>query len=300
MLSKKNIPRLILTAGTLIVSVGILMILVYRQREALLEYEWQIRLFPIAASFLLFGLALLLVVGIWAWMMRYVGVKIGILRHFQHIAISNLSKRIPGTVWYIASRAQFYKDDGVPRRKTALISGVEMTVSVIAGILVSLGFGLSIILRYKISPWVFVLALLLSSAVLHPKVLDWGLKRLGVDTHLFRYPALISWVIGYTIVWIVGGTILFAISNIFWPLGFGSLGYIIGSWALVGALTNILFFAPSNLGITEVGLSLLLSNIMPASVAVIISIAARILLFLYEIFWALAALTPNLWKNKPK
>jgi hypothetical protein len=90
----------------------------------------------------------------------------------------------------------------------------------------------------------------------------------------------------YVFIWIIGGILLYAIVNILYDLPVAHLGYVIGSWSIVGFLSSLLLFSPSNLGITEVGLSILLSAIMPSSIAVVIAIFARILLISYEIVWA--------------
>jgi hypothetical protein len=286
----KSKLQIILTAGTLFISTGILAYLVYQQRDALLNYDWDIRFSPFVFSFIIFSLALLLVVVIWASMMNDLAAKISFWQHFQYFSIANLTKRIPGTVWYVASRAQFYKDQGIARRQTALASGVEMAVSMIASIIVSLIFGLSIIARYNVSYWVLILGLLGSISILHPKVLNWIMRRIGIGEHVFRHRHLLKWIAGYILAWILGGLILFGIASAFWDLPISSVGFVIGSWSLVGVLSNIILFAPTNLGLTEVGLSLLLSNIMPSSVAVLASIASRILILVYEIVWALISL----------
>jgi hypothetical protein len=52
---------------------------------------------------------------------------------------------------------------------------------------------------------------------------------------------------------------------------------------LVGTLSFMMLFLPSNLGFTEVGLSLLLATIIPSSLAVIVAVITRIFLLLCEI-----------------
>lgn len=289
-LTGKNFIRIILTVGTLFISAGVLGVLVYQQRDVLVNYKWQIHITPLILSFFLFSLDLLLVAKVWSSIMDDLGTEMGFWKHFQYFSIANLTKRIPGTVWYIASRAQFYKDEGISRRQTTLASGVEIAVSIIAGIIISLIFGLSIIARYNISYWVLVLGLIACASILHPKVLVVVMRRSGIRDHTFRYKNLLKWISGYAIAWLVGGLILFAIGNVFWELAFKDIGYIIGCWALVGVLSSLFLFSPSNLGVTEVGLSLLLSQIMPSSVAVLVSIAMRIFILIYEIIWALISL----------
>ncbi|MBE0410914.1 MAG: hypothetical protein IBX69_14435 [Anaerolineales bacterium] len=285
--SLQAILRLLFTAGIIIASAAILFLLVYRQRDILLQHEWNIQALPFFLSFGFYCIALFLVIWIWTHIMDAVGTNIHFSKHFRFYSISNLAKRIPGTIWYIASRAQFYRAEAIPIRFTSLASGVEVAVTTVSGILVSLFFAVPIITTFEISLWWFGLILLVGLVSIHPRVLGWLLKRMGAETSLFSYFALLKWLAGYIIVWILGGVVLFSIGNIITTIELTHLGYLIGSWALIGVVTTALFFSPSNLGVTEVGLSLLLSNIMPAPIAVVIAISARIIIILYDIFWAI-------------
>lgn len=271
----------------ILASAAILLFLIYRQKEILVKHEWRFQIGPTLFSFLFYCVALVLVIWIWARIMDAVGTNIPNTKHFRYYCISNLAKRIPGTIWYIASRAQFYRANDVPVRYTSLASGVEVAVATVAGILVTLFFAVPIIADYEISLLWFGLALLVGLISIHPRVLNYVLQRLGADTSLFSYGKLLVWLLGYMLAWVLGGMVLFFIGNMITTIEARYIGYMIGSWALMGVLTTALFFSPSNLGVTEVGLSLLLSNIMPSPIAVIIAIAARIIIILYDIFWAI-------------
>lgn len=122
---------------------------------------------------------------------------------------------------------------------------------------------------------------------LHPRVFNWIFKRLGVDIHSFSLKSFALWCFSYAVVWIAGGAILFTIARAFFPIGLESLTYVIGSWTLVGVLSTFLFFLPTNFGFTEIGISLLLTAIMPSSYAVIVALITRVLILVYEILWAL-------------
>lgn len=298
-ISFHSILRLIFIFGMILVSAAILFFLVYRQWDILLQHKWSFRALPIFLSFILYFIALLLVIWIWTRIMVAVGADIPALKHFRYYCLSNLAKRIPGTIWYIASRAQFYRTEAVPMRFTSLASGVEAAIATVAGILVALYFAIPIISAYGISLLWFGLALLIGLFSIHPRVLGWLLKRLGADTSCFSYALLIKWLLGYILVWVLGGGVLYSIGNIITPIEFKHISYLIGSWALVGVFTTVLFFSPSNLGVTEVGLSLLLSNIMPAPIAVLVAIAARIILILYDIIWAIVSATVLNRSNQP-
>jgi glycosyltransferase 2 family protein len=285
--SLQNILRLIFSTGMIVASAAILFFLVYRQREILFQHEWHIQALPLLLSFFFYCIALFLVALIWSNIMNALGTRIPALRHFRYYCISNLAKRIPGTIWYIASRAQFYRAESVPVRFTSLASGIEVVIATISGILVSLFFAVPIITAFEVSLWWFGLVMVIGFLCIHPSVLGWLLKRIGAETAQFSHAKLLKWLIGYFLIWILGGVVLFYIGNIITYIELNNIGYVIGSWALVGVLTTALFFSPSNLGVTEVGLSLLLSNIMPSPIAVVIAITTRVIIILYDLTWAI-------------
>ena len=270
-----------------LVAVAILGYLVYRQKEILLSYPWQINPALYLLSFFVFSIDLFLVAIIWGWIMNTIGKRLDYQKHIRYYIISNIAKRIPGTLWYIASRAQFYQKEGIDYRLTSLASGIELAVSIMSGVLVSLLFAIPIVLNYGLNPLVLAGILLVGILLLHPRVTDWIFRLLKVEATQFGYQRTIQWLIAYVPAWIFGGIVLFIIANSFIPIPLHQIGYVIGSWSLVGIVSYLLFFSPSNLGVTEVGLSLLLANIMPAPIAVILAITTRIAIILYEIIWAL-------------
>ncbi len=282
----RNRLRTLLSAATVIVSVLILAVLLYTQRDALRDFAFEFRPIPTLLSLLIYSLDLIVVILVWSWIMRSLGIQLPFGRHLRYYCISNIARRIPGTLWYIASRAGLYQADGVPVRDTSVASGVELGVSVLSAVLVSLVFGLPILTQFGVSFVGLATALLISLIIVHPAVIGWVLRKLGSDASLFRYKDLLAWLLAYGLAWVLGGVIVFAISNMFIAVGPERLGVFIGSWALVSVLSTAFFFAPTNFGITELGLSLMLSLVMPASIAVLVAIAVRILLLFYEILWA--------------
>ena len=272
------------------VSAAILGVIIFREWGVLVSYPWELHPLPLLTSFGLYTLDLLLVIWVWADMMAKMGYPMSYRKHFQYFSIANLAKRLPGTVWYIAGRAQFYKEDGVPLRITSAASAVEMGVMVIAGIFVSLIFGLSIFLNYQINLWIVGGIFLGSIMVLHPRILNFAMNKLGVNVNVFGYKNLLLWAGVYSLVWIGGGGMLFFICQVIVPVNFSSIGYLIGCWTLVGLLGVILFFSPSNLGVSEIGFSLLLSSVMPSPIAVIVALAVRVFTLLFELVWALVSM----------
>jgi hypothetical protein len=231
-------------------------------------------------------LDLLLVVIVWAWLLNSMGKKIKLSTHFIYYSLSNITKRIPGTIWYIASRAQLYKSEQINAKITTVASGVEFVILIMSSILVSILFAIPIITRYAYSPLLFILVILIGGVMIHPRVISWILSKLNIESVALDYRLILKSLLIYTFIWILGGTVLFFIAKSIYPLELSNLPYVIGAWSFVGFITSVLLFLPTNFGLTEVGLSLLLTNIMPSSIAVIISIMARIFITIFELFWA--------------
>jgi len=141
----------------LLIAGGILSYLIYSQWEVLVSYDWDIDWIQVFISFIVFSFDLLLVVIVWAWLMNSMGKKLNLSTHFVYYCLSNVTKRIPGTIWYIASRAQLYKSNQIDAKLTSVASGLEYAISTLSSVLVCLLFAVPIIVRYSYSPYLFIL-----------------------------------------------------------------------------------------------------------------------------------------------
>jgi len=157
---------------------------------------------------------------------------------------------------------------------------------IVSGSLVSLLFAISIIIKYSSSIWIAGVLVVLSLFLVNPKTLKWLIKKTGGDPNRLKFTNIVLWVALYSLVWVMGGVMLFCIANTLFPLPVSNLGFVIGSWFFVGIASYMLLFLPSNLGFSEIGLSLLLSQIIPSSLAVLVAVSSRILTTLYDILLA--------------
>lgn len=267
-------------------TLAVLGALLWRDREVLLAYDWRVRWGPLAAALGVYGVGLLLAAAVWADIMAALGSGLGARTHIRYYCLTTLTKRLPGTVWYVAGRGYLYGRQGDSLGLVTVASGVELAVSVVAGALVSVGFlagsALDAIGRGQ---WAVLIVLLGGGlALVQPRVLRWVMARvraeLPVDLPAWR---LLRWVAAYALIWVVGGVIVFLAIQALLSTQTGHLGYILGVWSLVGVLSVTVFFLPSNMGFTEVGLSLLLARILPSSFAVFIAVFLRLLLLVFEI-----------------
>lgn len=283
---RNRIVKIILSILAILFAVAVLGLLLYREKDALLNYSWQIRPEAVAISFGLYFIDLLLVVLAWAQIMRSLGSKVGFWQHFRSFSISNIAKRLPGTIWYVVWRGEIYKQDGLPVMLTALASGVEVAVSVFGGVFASILFAIPILAKYPAGIAALAALFILCLVLLHPRTLAKILKLLKSDIQFFSYKRILEWIGIYFIAWVIGGVFLFSVANIVYAIDFQYLGYVIGTWSLVGISSFLLFFLPSNMGFNEIGISLLLSILVPSSFAVIIAVFSRIIILVYEIVLA--------------
>jgi len=285
LLAQKSWTQVLLAVLTFGLSAGILGVLVYRQREVLFTHEWHFRWGPALASFGLFGLDLAVVALIWASMMNAMGGRASLRKHIRYYSLSHLTRRLPGTVWYVASRTYWYKKEGVRARLTSVASGVELVVANLSGIVVSLVFILPVIARYRIGYWGLIGAFAGGVVLLHPRVMRWMARRMRLEMPALHYRQIALWMAAYILAWMLGGAVLYTFANALTVVPVAQLPFLIGSWSLAGIISVLVFFLPSNMGISEVGLSLLLSQIMPSPIAVVVVVLARISFLLYEIVW---------------
>ncbi len=285
-----KINPLLLPAITILIAIAILGYLVYRERHLLLAYNWQFHPQFFALSFILYSIDLAIVALVWGWIMNTLSKHVNYITHFRLFSIANITKRIPGTLWYIANRAQLYMKKGIDPKLTTVASGMELAVSVLSSVFVCVIFSIPIILQYQLNPFLLGIIVLICIIVIQPRFMDWIFRLLKIEAAQFSYLEILKWLITYLFAWILGGLLLFSVGNSITSIPIENLPYIIGSFGLVNLLSLAFFFLPTNLGITEVGLSLLLANIMPSSVAVVVAIAFRLVVILYEIVWALVSI----------
>jgi hypothetical protein len=91
----------------------------------------------------------------------------------------------------------------------------------------------------------------------------------------------------YVVAWTMGGVVLYVLSQALVPLSPATLPAVIGAWGGAGAIGFVAAYFLQGLGIRDVTLALLLSNLMPLSAAAVVSILFRLLITVGEIAWPL-------------
>ena len=104
--------KALLTLVTILLSVGILAALLYSEREVLLTYDWDLTWRNLLVALLVLLAGMVLAAYIWGDIMRTLGSRVAMGLHIRYYALSQLARRLPGTVWYVAGRSYLYRPHG--------------------------------------------------------------------------------------------------------------------------------------------------------------------------------------------
>jgi uncharacterized membrane protein YbhN (UPF0104 family) len=205
--------------------------------------------------------------------------------------LSNIIRYIPGNVWQFLGMTELAAEDGISRVATLTSIVLHQVISTAAGlVLVALYFAVA----GRHSPalaeaggwfawlqpflWLAPLGLLL----LQPRILERLLNRLLV--RLGRLPLQITltwgqvWVLllRYLAVWLAMGLSYAALVRSLTTLQPAAVPYLVACWAAAYVIGYLSLLTPSGLGVREGVMVLLLAPILPAPVAAVVAIVARL------------------------
>ncbi len=233
----------------------------------------------------------------WNWHKIMTGVA-GFDNRGQNIRVyclSCLPKRIPGFIWYVASRIALYRERRVDAPAVVAATGVETIILILSGgltYLVTIGATHLRLERSLAGPAVVVFLLAIVAPILAP-ILCHGavrlLRHVGVSVSVDFGARDVMLLLGTSVLaWIGGGGILFLVANSVTAVSLMDLPRVIGAWGAAGAFGLVAGLLVQGMGLREVTLAMLLSGLMPFSVAALVSILFRLLLTVGEVVWALA------------
>jgi len=257
------------------------------------EAPFTFRPFPLLFSTLLFVASYF--IQIWAWYL--ITLKLGIAVSFSETVTSwfysQLGKYLPGKVWLLLGRLYFYESKGKPRREVSIALYFEIVTMLLAGGLLFWG-SLLFVRKLPLDVlnewyWWVGLVFILAFLFLHPRVLEKIFNRIFFRVQ--NTPLIFSihyseilWVLFICILsWVVGGVGFYLFVGAVFPVSVHHVLFITGTLAGSNIAGLLAVFAPVGFGVREGALVYLLSFIMPASVAVIVSILTRLWMTVIEI-----------------
>lgn len=218
--------------------------------------------------------------GCWRW-----------LDHVRIYCITQITRRLPGTYWYLLGRVVMYEQLGVGRGVTALASGIELAVTCVGGLVVALVTWPLVFGAQGQSQFWLALALIGLAALLNPLAVRWIVRRLSPHTPQVRYRHILLWSLLYAMIWVLGGVMLFVLASAVHPLPLAALPALIGVWAITGlAAMTIFSFLPLGLGATELTITALIGDLLPGTEALFVAFAMRVVLTLCELSFGLLGL----------
>lgn len=231
----------------------------------------------------------------WVWI---VGTLSGNWQWFRHIQIycaTTITRRIPGSVWYLFGRIVLYERLHVSRSLTAIASGLEFSMIILGGLLVVAVTWPIALNQQTINPLWLIASLITGILLLNPLTLRVIIRRInhhGQKLDL-NYCHLLAWVVLYAGVWCGGGCILFVLTTTVHPVSWNMLPVSIGVWAMVGLVATLLSFVPLGVG-QELTLTALLSPYVGTPEALVIALLMRGVLTINEFVWAIIVALPGL------
>lgn len=280
-----------------LLSIVIIAGVLFSNREILLTFNWQLR--PIWLLYITIFFLIDLLVATWVW--HLLMTKLANFNNFRRSAkicwSTNLARRIPTPIWYIAGRAVLYEQEGVSKTTTSLLSALELLFFFLSGIavaIVTLPFWImSQEVQNQAGQFILLVILLpISLVFIHPQLLKKVWHRLRPDAELqeLTWHDTLPWFFYYIITWILGALILFSVINLLYPISFTKIIPLIGIWALAGSISLAGALTISIIGIREISLVILLAFLVPTPIAIIVAIIIRLVWLSGETLGAVIAL----------
>ncbi|MDR0787259.1 MAG: flippase-like domain-containing protein [Gemmatimonadota bacterium] len=280
-----------------VVAFGFLLWFVTRNVAELRAHEWRLRPGLLAASLALHIAGLLWGVFVWRMLLRRMGFGVGYRELARIWFVSGLGRYIPGKIWQFVGAAHLGGQVGLSATVTVTALMVHSGIFTIAAVLVGV-YALPPDLIPQIEPVVRAarLGAPLLLLFLHPVVVQTGFglihritgKDLGHWNGRWRDGVLL--VLLATISWVVVGLgFTLFVESLTTVRGATTLALVaVNALAFVAGV--IVFIAPAGLGAKEGAFAAMLALFMPASVAALVAIAARLWAVAAEVIPALALL----------
>lgn len=278
--------------GYLVSAAGLAALGVYlcRHRQMLVEAELTFNYPLLIASLLLMALTGAVPPLLWVRILRNAGgANLDWRTAFKTWFVSQLGRYLPGGVWNYMSRVVLCSQQGIAPVRTAFslyLETVLILVAQVAAFLVTLPFW-----SHRAAGLYWMLPVIpLGLMVIHPallgRLLAWFNRARGQDGPpqlQLRIGWLATMLAGYLGAALVGGTAFYLLVCSIYPTPVALLPVMAGMVNVSATVGFLFLIAPGGLGVREGVLAFLLSLYLPAPVAVVTSLAARVWLSLAEL-----------------
>ena len=262
------------------------------------KYNIKINYEYLILSFLVAILSQVLLALAWQVIMESLNQKISFVNSMRIYFISQIIRYIPGKIWLIGGRIYLCGKEGISSVHASLGIVLELLLISLSNIiLIILTSGL-VNIKY------FILITAIGLTVVYPKNINILvnivlriLKRKPLKLTI-SYINILKVIILYIIFWLLLGVAFFLITQSIYKIDIILLPRIIGIHSLAWLLGFLSFLTPAAIGVREGLLSLFLKPYLPISLAIGISILARIIVTISELTILAASLISRKIENR--
>lgn len=204
---------------------------------------------------------------------------------------SYLGRFFPGKVGLVASRVVLHKQQNISGRLALFAFYLETVISAITTLFIyllsTIIFDYPFLQHYRSFSWILMVVCLIA---VHPRFIRFQLSLLmkikgetqQLDYNL-NYQTLLSIFVLRIVIWGLLGLSFYYTIIAFYQVPFHYYPYLTGIFALGNIIGLLAVFAPSGLGVMEGILLFGLKYIVPDGIAVVISVAVRIVKVIAEL-----------------
>jgi len=273
----------------------------YADSSTLAEVPLNLAPSYLAISCILLLLSLLACPLGWRLILLGAGTRITPKQAWRIWFITNLGRYVPGKIWHVVGRVDLGRSIGIPAPVTIASFIYEMVLAIGTGLLISLSvLPLLNFSGFNALGW-FITLFVIIAIVIYPPVFTGIInfllrltKRPALAFHLSLFQVA-GLGLFYLAFWSIQGAGFFflvkAITPVAWAWLWPLIGIFVGAWVL-GFLS---FVSPGGLGVREGVMVLLLGTLLPAGVAVVIAVVARLWITCGELILVLLS---TCWRRK--
>ena len=266
---------------------------IWRDWEIIRSFEWRFNFWNLLIYIVLHTLSLGSMFVAWHLMMTRLSGQNNLHSDFRIYSLSLLARHIPLPIWFVGSRLVLYRADKIPPRIPLTATALEHALLAFGGVVCYLILLPWYVYTQRI-PWyipVTILGLCLTVYFIRPSLFIDLINKIQryrdkplLDVVITRKD-LIVWGLLYLAPWFLDGIGLFFAVTTFLVLPPQVVSFIGISTVstLVSMLTMLL---PAGFGLKELTMGAMMSNWLPLSAGIAVSLGYRLLITIVETFWA--------------
>ncbi|UCE17505.1 MAG: flippase-like domain-containing protein [Gemmatimonadota bacterium] len=256
---------------------------IYRNWDALRDYEWNLDYIRLCISFLFLFLALTCMVQIWRYILSTLGSHLPFKASWRIWFFSNLGRYLPGKVWQIMGMVYLCEKENVPKVRTFTAIVLGLSLFSLSGLLLMYAYILmSGTVQFAQYTYVFLFFIPCCVVVLYPSVFE---KILNFLLRLFkkerieiriRFKTMVTLFLLYVLIWGVYGLAFFLFVNSVYPVSYRHFPDFVCIFSASYVIGLLAVFVPAGIGVRESILTTFLSFLIPIHFATVVALLARL------------------------